>query len=192
MKKLIISYLLILFCLAANSQITKGYCLIGGSGKFHSFNQKFEVAPGNANTDFNYTDIELSPSVGYFVKDRLAFGIRPTFSSRKGENVGGGIRTDMYRFWIGPFSRYYFLKPGKQFNILTEISYQIGVSNIWGDKNKLEKFSTMVGPVVYLNNSVGLEFLLGYSTNLEEIEGLVMSSNKGVLFGIGIQVHLKK
>jgi hypothetical protein len=89
MKKLIISNFLILFCLAANSQITKGYWLIGGSGKFQSYNQKTIL--GTLNTEWNYTNIDISPSVGYFVKDRVAFGARSTFSSIKGADVRGGI-----------------------------------------------------------------------------------------------------
>ena len=193
MKKLIISYLFILFCLAANSQITKGYWLIGGSGKFDSYNQKTIL--GTLNTEWNYTNIDISPSVGYFVKDRLAFGVRSTFSSIKGADVRGGIRQDEYTFWIGPFSRYYFFKPGKQVNILTDISYQIGTSNVYYDKNKLEKFSAMVGPAMYLNNSVGLEFLLGYNSSLEKFAGGGMGekySRKGFQVEVGLQIHLKK
>ena len=193
MKKLIISYLFILFCLAANSQITKGYWLIGGSGKFDSYNQKTIL--GTLNTEWNYTNIDISPSVGYFVKDRAAFGVRSTFSSIKGADVRGGIRQDEYTFWIGPFSRYYFFKPGKQVNILTDISYQIGTSNVIYDKNKLQKFSAMVGPAIYLNNSVGLEFLLGYNSSLEKFAGGGMGekySKKGFQVEVGLQIHLKK
>ena len=193
MKKLIISYLFILFCLAANSQITKGYWLIGGSGKFDSYNQKTIL--GTLNTEWNYTNIDISPSVGYFVKDRVAFGVRSTFSSIKGADVRGGISQDTYRFWIGPFSRYYFFKPGKQVNILTDISYQIGTSNVIYDKNKLQKFSAMVGPAIYLNNSVGLEFLLGYNSSLEKFAGGGMGekySKKGFQVEVGLQIHLKK
>ncbi len=193
MKKLIISYLFILFCLAANSQITKGYWLIGGSGKFDSYNQKTIL--GTLNTEWNYTNIDISPSVGYFLKDRVAFGVRSTFSSIKGADVRGGIRQDEYTFWIGPFSRYYFFKPGKQVNILTDISYQIGTSNVIYDKNKLQKFSAMVGPAIYLNNSVGLEFLLGYNSSLEKFAGGGMGekySKKGFQVEVGLQIHLKK
>lgn len=193
MKKLIISYLFILFCLAANSQITKGYWLIGGSGKFDSYNQKTIL--GTLNTEWNYTNIDISPSVGYFVKDRVAFGVRSTFSSIKGADVRGGIRQDEYTFWIGPFSRYYFFKPGKQVNILTDISCQIGTSNVIYDKNKLQKFSAMVGPAIYLNNSVGLEFLLGYNSSLEKFAGGGMGekySKKGFQVEVGLQIHLKK
>jgi hypothetical protein len=193
MKKLIISYLFILFCLAANSQITKGYWLIGGSGKFDSYNQKTIL--GTLNTEWNCTNIDISPSVGYFLKDRVAFGVRSTFSSIKGADVRGGIRQDEYTFWIGPFSRYYFFKPGKQVNILTDISYQIGTSNVIYDKNKLQKFSAMVGPAIYLNNSVGLEFLLGYNSSLEKFAGGGMGekySKKGFQVEVGLQIHLKK
>jgi hypothetical protein len=77
---------------------------------------------------------------------------------------------------------------------LTDISYQIGTSNVYYDKNKLEKFSAMVGPAMYFNNSVGLEFLLGYNSSIEFAGGGMgdMYSRKGFQVEVGLQIHLKK
>lgn len=118
--------------------------------------------------------------------------MRPTFSSIKGEvTTTGGLSTNVQRYWIGPFGRYYFLQPNKQVNILADISYQYG---FFGgiSEGKLNTFSAMVGPVVYFNSSVGIEFLLGYSSSLEDVEGFQKETRKGFQIGIGFQIHLEK
>jgi len=192
MKPFVILCLLITCSFAANSQISKGYWLLGGGGQFYSYISRHTSTAYN--TESKYTKIDLSSNVGFFVKDRLAIGVRPAFSSHKGESIPGGIRTNIQRYWIGPFTRYYFLKPRKQVNILTDISYQYGILDVDdpGKLNKLNQFSAMVGPVVYLNNSVGIEFLLGYSSSMEEWEGIQKLSTEGLQIRLGFQIHLKK
>ncbi len=192
MKPFVILCLLITCSFAANSQISKGYWLLGGGGEFYSYISRHTSTVYNS--EYKYTKIDLSSNVGFFVKDRLAIGIRPAFSSNKGESIPGGIRTNIQRYWIGPFMRYYFLKPRKQVNILTDISYQYGILDVDdpGKLNKLNQFSAMVGPAVYLNNSVGIEFLLGYSSSMEEWEGIQKLSTEGLQIRLGFQIHLKK
>ena len=192
MKRFVILCLLITCSFAANSQISKGYWLLGGGGEFYSYISRHTSTVYNS--EYKYTKIDLSSNVGFFVKDRLAIGIRPAFSSNKGESIPGGIRTNIQRYWIGPFTRYYFLKPRKQVNILTDISYQYGTLDVDdpGKLNKLNQFSAMVGPAVYLNNSVGIEFLLGYSSSMEEWEGIQKLSTEGLQIRLGFQIHLKK
>jgi len=190
MKKLFVSYLLITFCFYANGQITKGNWLVGGTGKFYSYTSQYTSA--TYSNEAKYTQIDISPNIGYFVTDKLAFGVRPSFSSIKGEvTTTGGGSTNTQRYWIGPFGRFYFLQPDKQFNILTDISYQYGFFG--GIPNgKLNQFSAMVGPVVYFNSSIGIEFLLGYSSSLEDVEGYQKETRKGFQIGIGFQIHLEK
>lgn len=175
---------------AANGQITKGNWLLGGTGNFYTYTATY-TSPDYSN-EASYTQINLSPNIGYFVADKLAFGVRPTFSSIKGEvTTPGGGRTNTQRYWIGPFARYYFMKPDKQVNILTDISYQYGFYG-GGPEGKLSTFSAMVGPVVYFNSSVGMEFLLGYSSSLEDVESFQKETKKGFQIGIGFQIHLEK
>lgn len=195
MKKHFVSYLFIAFFLTVNSltadcQITKGNWLVGGTGKFYSYTSQYSSA--TYSNEAKYTQIDLSPNIGYFVTDKLAFGVRPSFSSIKGEvTTSGGGSTNTQRYWIGPFARYYFLQPDKQVNILTDISYQYGFFG--GIPNgKLNQFSAMAGPVVYFNSSVGIEFLLGYSSSLEDVEGFQKEKRKGFQIGIGFQIHLEK
>jgi hypothetical protein len=50
----------------------------------------------------------------------------------------------------------------------------------------------MTGPVIFFNTSVGMEFLFGYSSNIENVKELYKNSLKGFQIGIGIQIHLEK
>lgn len=190
MKKIFVPFLTFIFIYSAKSQITKGNWLVGGTGKFYSYTSTYTSA--TYSNEASYTQIDLSPNIGYFVADKLAFGLRPTFSSIKGEvTTTGGLSTNVQRYWIGPFGRYYFMKPDKQINILTDVSYQYG---FFGgiSKGKLNTFSAMVGPVVYFNSSVGIEFLLGYSASAEDVEGYQKETRNGFQIGIGLQIHLEK
>jgi hypothetical protein len=141
--------------------LAKGTWLVGGTGKFYMYND--QTSSSTFFTEAKYTQIDISPSVGYFVIDKLAFGLKPTFSSIKGKvTSSGGLSTNVQRYWIGPFGRYYFLEQDKPYNIVTDVSYQFGFFGGGLIKGKLNTFSILAGPVIYFNPSVGLKFLLGY------------------------------
>ena len=191
MKQTFLFLILATSFLTAKSQLNKGNWLVGGTGKFYSYNDY--TSSSTYNVEGKYTEIAISPSVGYFVIDKLAFGLKPTFSSLKGKvtSPGGGI-TNIQRYWIGPFGRYYFLEKEKPYNIVTDISYQFGLFNSGGQKGKLTNFSALVGPVIYFNTSVGIEFLLGYSYTKEDIEAVNKIITKGFQIAVGFQIHLEK
>lgn len=191
MKKPFIFLSLSTLFLTAQAQLNKGNWLVGGTGKFYSYTSTYTSAAYS--NEASYTQIDLSPSIGYFVTDKLAFGIRPTFSSIKGKVTStGGLSTNVQRYWIGPFGRYYFLKSDKQFNILADVSYQYGFFGGGLAKGNLNTFSVLAGPVVYFNSSVGVEFLLGYSYSKEDVESYQKEVRKGFQIGIGFQIHLEK
>ena len=191
MKILFACFLLLTTFLSAQSQITKGNWLVGGSGTFYSYNSQYSSA--TYSNEASYTQIDLSPDVGYFIIDKLAFGLRPTFSSIKGNvTTTGGLSTNVQRYWIGPFGRYYFLNSEHQTNIVTDMSYQFGLLNAGGQKGDLRTFSALAGPVVFFNSSVGLEFLLGYSYSMEDIETFLKQVRKGFQIAVGFQIHLEK
>lgn len=196
MKK---SLYLILFLLTTNSirgQLTKGHWLVGGSASFNSY--KNEIFSNSYNENGKYTQIDLSPNVGYFFADRFALGLKTTFTSIKGEYTvaGGNGRggSDNQRYLFGAFGRYYFLEEAKQTNLLVEASYQAGIIRGTNNtKGNLNNFSISAGPVIYFNPSVGIEFLLGYVTNSEKYTSQVLSENKkGFQLSIGLQIHLIK
>jgi hypothetical protein len=192
MKKLffLFSFFSLIF-LRANSQLSQGNWLVGGTANFYSYTDN--TSSSSFNVDSKYTKIDISPSIGYFVIDKLAFGLKPTFSSISGKvTSSGGGTTNIQRYWIGPFGRYYILNKEKPFNIVTDISYQYGLFNSGGQKGNLSNFSVLTGPIVYFNSSVGLEFLLGYSHSKEDIESASKIVIKGFQAAIGLQIHLSK
>ncbi|MCK9404309.1 MAG: hypothetical protein M0Q26_13005 [Chitinophagaceae bacterium] len=191
MKQTFLFLILATSFLTAKSQLNKGNWLVGGTGKFYSYNSEYSSA--TYNTEAKYTQIDLSPSVGYFVIDKLAFGLRPTFSSIKGKVIfPGGLSTNVQRYWIGPFSRYYFLNNENNYNIVADLSYQFGFFGGGLAKGHLSTFSALAGPVIYFNTSVGIEFLLGYSYSKEDVEQGNKEIRKGFQIGIGLQIHLEK
>lgn len=189
MKKItILVVTVLLFCTKSNSQITKGNWMVGGNASFFFTNSNTGI------TDTKTTTINLAPNSGYFFIDKFAGGIRLSFYKNHikfGQPNNNFNTFTTYR--LGPFVRYYFLPVDKQYNIITEISYQLGnekveISNS-STTNNSNNFSFSAGPVIYFNSSVGIEFLLNYSSS-----GNNITSNRATSFGIGIglQVHLQK
>lgn len=93
---------------------------MGGSGNLNSYNEDYTYPSSQFGTAKS-TEINLSVSGGYFIIDKLAGGLRPTFFFIKGESSGGG-KWNQYRLAIGPYVRYYLLKDDNQFNLLTDVS----------------------------------------------------------------------
>ncbi len=189
MKTIIATLTCLFFTLTSFGQLTKGTWLTGGNAKLYLFRENNSTSTYN----YNYTHIDLSANVGYFVADKIAFGLRPTFSSFKGGYfaTGGSISTNSQRYLVGSYGRYYFLPVDKDFNILTDISYQYGLLS-GRSKGNASVFSAAAGPVIFFNSSVGIEFLLGYSLSKENVDYDYSFERKGFQFLIGFQIHLEK
>lgn len=176
MKPIIATIFLSIAFFKAESQITKGYWLLSGNASISSSKNS-----SAASIQFKQTDIQVSTAVGHFVTDKLALGLRPSFSYGS-NNVGNSSSV----FGVGPFVRYYVLKPESIVNLFSDVSYSYEA--ISGGQ-KSNRFTLFAGPVVYFNTSVGMEFLLGYSTT--KIIGFGGRNNK-IQFGVGFQFHLEK
>lgn len=59
------------FCLIANSQITKTNWIVGGNFNFSSTKSLNNLGSNS------YTSIQLNGSIGYFIKNKLAVGLKP-------------------------------------------------------------------------------------------------------------------
>lgn len=189
MSRLFFVFILFFASSTTIAQLTKGNWLTGGTGTLYSYNGTYSSP--TLNNESEHTEIDLSATLGYFVADKIAFGLRPGFSSLKGEVKDFG-RTNMQRFAIGPFGRYYFLNSEKPFNIVSDVCYQFGVNDWHGQSGKIRNLSFMAGPVLYFNSAVGLEFLLGYSSRTEDIKNVYKDTRKGFQTSIGFQIHLEK
>lgn len=163
------------------SQITKGNWLLSGNASFAS-----QKSSSTATVQYKQTDFQISPSIGHFILDKFAVGLRPSFTYGKNNLVASGKAQTI--FSIGPFVRYYFLQPDRPFNLLTEGSYSYATLNR-ASESKQHTFYFAAGPVLYFNTTVGLEFTIGYSTTkVVSFSG----SNNVIRFGLGFQIHLEK
>jgi hypothetical protein len=196
MKHIFSFFSLLVFTGTTFGQLTKGHWLVGGSGRFYSYKNNYQTSAFTSNG--KYSQIDLSPNVGYFLADKFALGLKSTISSVRGNFtvIGGSGQGESsgQRYLFGAFGRYYFLETEKQINILVDVSYQTGIIRGLNDtKGTLNNFSVSAGPVIYFNSSVGIEFLLGYATDLEEYSSQVLKEKRnGIQFSIGLQIHLIK
>jgi hypothetical protein len=169
----------LLFTISTNAQITKGNWMVGGDANYTNskvINNNDEIT-GSANS------IRISPNIGYFVYEKFAIGINGLFHYGKANGSDASIGLG-----VGPFARYYILKPEKRVNLFTEANYNYyytetqGVNSFTGSSYRFK-----AGPVIYFNSSVALEMSLNY---LSEIN----SSFKAKYFtvGLGFQIHLEK
>jgi hypothetical protein len=197
MKKLFLLITLTTAYSIAECQLDKGIWLGGGSGSFSSY--KETIDDGTPNPVSKYTDIQISASIGYFIIDKLALGLTPSFSFNHGKEIGRTVYiVSPTIFAIGPFVRYYFLNKEKPFNLLADTRFTIGTirspSPSAYHKGNQYKYSIMAGPELFLNSSIGIEFLMGYHFMKEKIthDFARIRTNSGFSTSIGIQLHLEK
>lgn len=196
MKVLLILPSILFLSIFSFAQLTKKAWLVGGSGSFYSYKQTYNSPV--LNTDFNYKSIDALASIGYFLIDKAAAGLRPGFYLLKGQNQSNSITTNGKKYSIGPFARYYFLNTEKSFNILADISYQFGINDQHGGwKGKYNTLCAMGGPEIFFNSAVGMEVLLGYRSIIETVHypsGELYYSDKrnGFMISVGFHFHLEK
>ncbi len=165
----------------ANCQITKGNWMVGGNVSFSNLQNS-----STASAQFKQTNYEINPLIGYFLEDRFAIGLSPSFTH---SIVNPGNTNTVLS--IGPFVRYYFLNTENIFNLFAESSYTYGSINGKGQGKgqHLNTFSFSGGPVIYFNSSVGLEFIVAYSST--KVVGF-SGNNSKLKLGIGFQIHLER
>lgn len=153
MKKLTTTFILFaLISMNGFSQIQKGNLLLGGTGSFTTYNSGI-----NKNRTLN-----LNPSLGYFVSDKIAIGSSLSFYfMHSGSTTGIG-------FGISPFARYYFLKKEtSSFFIpvrvsLSSTNYQYQNSNNDNTTYSSTRESFGIGYTRLIAPNVGLEASLSY------------------------------
>lgn len=131
-------------------QITKGIWLVGGSANFSSANGETISNTGTQKSIF--LDISASPNIGYFIADKFAVGLKPSFTYSKadygglindGVQVAGGGYSHITWFDFGPFIRYYFLPTDNRINVFAEGNYSHGTANTNPGKGKRNSYSFM-------------------------------------------------
>jgi hypothetical protein len=184
MKKIILLFLLTsIFWNNADSQITRENWLIGGAASYSSLKNKGNGIPRNYQIEF-----QLSGNVGYFFLDKFVGGLKPVFESNK--VINGSIAVSSGTYELGPFLRYYFLPADRRVNILSEFSYEFGITPSSGNPTLYSNnISGLIGCEAFFNQSVGVEFTIGYSSlKYTKSTGSVNT----IIAGIGFQFHLEK
>ncbi len=111
MKKLLLAGAVALFGLS-NAQMTKGDWVISGDTGMGFNNVTSTVKVGSESTDGPKTNtFSVSPSVGYFVIDRLAVGIELGYMSATTKYEGMKSKTST--FAVMPTATYYFTNSSK-------------------------------------------------------------------------------
>jgi hypothetical protein len=162
----------------SQAQISKGTWMLSGSMGFLA--GRYNI--GGPTTIVRVTQLILDTRAGYFLANRVAAGLKPGFFY--GKSSPGNMSN--YSLNIGPFTRYYFLKPVNAFNLFTEGSYSFGHGS--GGYN-YRVISISGGPVVYFNSTVGLEFAMGYARTTRPGES---GQNDEWRVQVGFQFHLTK
>ena len=168
----------------AKSQITKGNWMLGGNISFAS------TTYGSQNFSQNtaYT-FQINPNVGYFIGNKFAAGLKTGINFSGYKATGTDIYSKYNNYNVGPFLRYYFLPTEKMVNILAEGVYQYGLEGGKNQNTSKNTFTFSAGAVAFLNSSVGIEFLMSYSSyKFANTSG----SNGTIQLGFGLQVHLIK
>jgi hypothetical protein len=177
-------YLILLFSVLGQAQITKGNWMVGGSGSFTTTKSYFEN--NNVETTQTVTGLNIDPNIGYFVFDKFAIGTAATFNFTNPK----GRDNSTYGYGLRPFIRYYFLKPEKIINVFSQASYGFyeGRSQNGDFSSRSDQYEFKAGPAIFFNSSVALELTLNYyaAKNSENDKYNYFS------LGIGFQIHLEK
>jgi hypothetical protein len=174
--------------LSSQGQITKHNWLVGGGANFSNSRQKIAD-----NTDhMSLTALSVLPNVGYFMVDKFAvgFGASVTLIQSKANS----IKSNVTSYKVGPFARYYFLDTEQTANLFLQGNFNYGITRFNNTGNPMANsknfsYSIIGGPVVYFNNSVGLEFTVGWNYDKAIDDNYHVNS---IVMGIGFQIHLEK
>lgn len=172
----------LLISVASNAQITKGNWMVGGTGSFTSSESKTTEVNSQISKSNTFN---VSPNIGYFIIDKLSVGTLLEYETSNSKWQEATYKSKSAN--VGPFVRYYFLKPEKPLNLFLETSYNFSLLK----ENNSTVFSSKLGAVYFLNSSVGLELMLRYTINNNNYDTF-NSTSKGLTFGLGLQIHLEK
>lgn len=177
-KTILLLVIAFIFYNDANSQITKGNWLVGGSGEFQKQREDLR------GSDIRGLAITASPDIGYFIIDKLGAGIKADLTYSKIKTTGNTSKSTFLA--IGPFVRYYFLAIDNRINIFGEAIYQHTIDFHSFHQNDL---TFAAGPVIFFNSSVGLELTAKYSRSNS---GISITKAKTFFVVVGFQIHLEK
>lgn len=199
MKKVLLLGAVALFT-SLNAQTEKGSWVIGGSTTigFNNISTKYSVG-NNSNTEPSVSTFTLTPSVGYFVQDKLAVGLDLGFVSMSQKD--GDDKYTVSTLSAMPTATYYFKSAT---NLVPYLGAGVGYASTKatekynGNSNSetVDGFAWKAkGGLVYLiNQNIGVDVGASYNqfSNKETVMGTDYKTTVGT-FGInlGFSVFLK-
>lgn len=135
MKTLLLSILSVIATYSANSQLSKGQWIVGGTAEI-SYSHSSGTTNGVKN-DIKTTILEASPGAAYFFMERFCAGLRAGVLTSHLDQVANGRGTTLFNSYYsndskitglagGPFARYYFLAASRKVNVFADASYAYG------------------------------------------------------------------
>lgn len=177
------------------AQTSKGSWMIGGGAKIQRQSNQSLFIDNNGVLTYStvhYGIIELSPTVGYFVKDRLMLGLHVQ-ESRSWALTGPKNR--WHDFSFGPLARYYF-PVAKKISVFPELAYLFSVRkttyDINGDKQTQQVKSSVIrggiGVAWFVAPNIGIEGILAYQNT--DARNNKIGDKQDIYYSIGIQFYL--
>lgn len=114
----------------------------------------------------NNSLLVISPTIGYFLADKFASGLKISFNSAWilhpiGANQNDGTNSQKQQNYnFGPFLRHYFLSSEKRENLFVDGVYQYGITNASSSFNlKLNTYSFSEVHLFFSIQTLRLNFL---------------------------------
>lgn len=190
MKKIILSIAAVFAFGIANAQETtteggKGFSngdiFMSGSVGFNS----------SKTGDFTASNFEVAPSIGFFVSENIAVGLRLGFGNEKLDFDGEDVKNNT--FSAGAFGRYYWT-PQNDFSLFGELSFMYNSTDnefavvdgeLVAADFKTTGFEIAVRPGVsyFISSNFAMEATigsLGYSTEKPDFDGAESTNNFGL------------
>lgn len=191
MKNLILFFIIIFNNIVIHAQTSKGNLITGGSVDFNSSKNNFTYPDNgipNSVGENKYRSFNLTPSIGYFIVDKLALGVAVGVNSSeqryKREDINGYDETiySSSAKSLGIFARKYFLNT-KNLGFYAGLNLGAGPSKSSTKShnyNNQESTSESKGVVVKAALNGGLAYFPTPHIGLQAgITGIGWSMNKG-------------
>lgn len=174
MKKLLLLALLII-SIELSAQTESGKIFLSGATNASL------LLSNVPNSDNNYTNINIAPSLGYFIAKDLTLGI--SFSYNYSEGSDGYYRYKNSTYQFAPFARCYFLN----LNSITRFYAQAEAGYVETDSQYGTVYSGELGIAIFSNQHVSFDIGALYSYSY-------INKTKLNTFGInfGVSVYLGK
>lgn len=179
MKRSLLSLLLIGICIISSSQVEKGKLFAGGNFGYNLTTDDTKADTGSVRNS-TVNNLTILPSVGYFLSNRIALGIRTGINSRTEETPDAIMQKNVRSmFEISPFGRYYIWKYGSgnglfsasgAVGLFTDVSFsaRFGSEKHYIDdeilSQKISNLSCGISPGIfyYLTDKFSLEAKFGF------------------------------